>query len=446
MAVTDERSEFRDQSLYLNEQILLLDEKLALNVGFRADRSSANGDREKFYLFPKYSGSYRFVKPFSDKIDEFKVRGAWGQSGNRPRYADRDMLYASPGQIGGQGTLTSSSVVGNPAIKPEIMNELEFGFDASFFGSRVGLEATRYQRTITDLLLTYPLAPSSGLTNKVINGGQLSVLGTEGVLSLVPMRRGGFEWTSRIIYNTSKQYTNSLPVPDFNVGGSFGSAYGRNRIVSNSISTKVWSNAPLRWNAATKAYAVVDTITGDANPIHTTTFSNDFTWKRLTASVLLDWRAGGTVSNMTNNLWDEGGNARDYDAVAPTQMVAPSGSGNPGDPNYIPGSMLCGNRTLGDCRYETFNANDTRVYMQNGTYVKVREITLSYSAPDAWAQRVKAKSLRFNLSGRNLYMFSDYWGFDPEFNNFGNQNFNRFIDLAPFPSSRQFFLSIDLGF
>jgi hypothetical protein len=50
------------------------------------------------------------------------------------------------------------------------------------------------------------------------------------------------------------------------------------------------------------------------------------------------------------------------------------------------------------------------------------------------------------VSGRNLALFTDYWSFDPEFNNFGNTNFNRFIDLAPFPSSRQFFLSVDVGF
>ncbi|BAH38506.1 MAG TPA: SusC/RagA family TonB-linked outer membrane protein [Gemmatimonas aurantiaca] len=446
VAIVDDRAEFRDQSLYVNEQALFLDEKLALNVGVRADRSSANGDREKYYLFPKYSGSYRFVKPFTDKLDEVKFRGAWGQSGNRPRYGDRDVIYANGGTMAGQGSLVSAALLGNAAIKPEVMNELEFGVDATLLGGRIGVEATRYQRKITDLLLTFPLPPSSGLGNQIINGGQLSVLGSEGVLSLVPLRRGSFEWTSRIIYNTNKQYTNNIPVPAFNAPNSFGAAYGRNRIAANTISTLIWSNAPLRWNQATQAYVAVDTITGNANPIHTTTFNNDFTWKRLTMSVLLDWRAGGDVSNMTNNLWDEGGNARDYDDGAPTQIITPRGSGNPGDASYVPGSRLCGNQTLGACRYATFNAGDTRVYIQNGSYVKVREITLNYQAPDSWAQKVKAKSLRMNLSGRNLFMFTDYWGFDPEFNNFGNQNFNRFIDLAPYPSSRQFFFSVDLGF
>ena len=429
IATEDTRTEFRDQSYYVNEQVLLLDEKMALNVGFRADRSSANGDRGMFYLFPKYSGSYRFVKPLTDKIDEVKFRGAWGQSGNRPRYGDRDILYADGGLIGGQNSLVSSGLLGNTGIKPEVMNELEFGMDAQLFGSRVGVEVTRYQRKITDLLLTFPLPPSSGLGNQIINGGQLSVLGTEGVLSLVPIRRGNFEWTSRIIYNANVQYTNDVPVPAFPVPGSFGAAYGRNRITPNLRSTYIWSNAPLGANGAVR-----DTITGDANPIHTTTFNNDFTWKRFTFSALLDWRAGGSVSNMTNNLWDEGKQARDYDDVAPASM--------------LPGSRPCApNETLGLCRFNTFNAGDTRVYMQNASYVKLREITINYQAPDSWAQKIPGgKSLRFNLSGRNLALFSDYWGFDPEFNNFGNTNFNRFIDLAPFPPSRQFFFSVDVGF
>lgn len=434
VATEDLRTEFRDQSYYVNEQALLFNEKLALNAGFRADRSSANGDRSQYYLFPKFSGSYRLTNPLTSKIDEIKVRGAWGQSGNRPRFGDRDILYADGGLIGGNNSLVSAGLLGNPSIKPEILNELEFGFDASFLKSRIGFEFTRYQRKITDLLLTFPLAPSSGLGNQIINGGQLSTLGNEAVLSMVPLRRGKFEWTSRVIYNANVMYTNDIPVPAFAVPGSFGAAYGRNRITPNTRSSYIWSNAPIGANGAVR-----DTITYDSNPIHSTTFNNDFTWGRFTVSALVDWRAGGAVSNMTNNLWDEGGNSRDYDNAAPASIIPASGN--------QPASVACGSRTLGDCRYFTFNGGDTRPYMQNGSYVKLREITLNYDAPDAWAKKIPgARSLRFNLSGRNLAIFTDYWGFDPEFNNFGNSNFNRFIDLAPFPPSRQFFLSVDVGF
>jgi TonB-linked SusC/RagA family outer membrane protein len=405
--------EFRDQSVYLNEQFLGLGDKLSIVAGFRADRSSANGDRSKYYLFPKVSGSYRLVNPLTAKIDEIKIRAAKGQSGNRPRYGDRDLLFAaSTSQIGGSGYLIAPTTLGNPTIKPEIMNETEFGFDASLFRSRIGLEFTRYQRRITDLLLTFPLAPSSGFGQQVINGGQLSVLGTEAVLSAIPLRTSSFEWSSKVIFNTNKQYTDFIPVPAFAAPNSFGATLtGRNFIRANSKSSLIWGNAPLGVNGA-----IVDTIVGDANPVHTTTFNNEFTFKKLTASFLLDWRNGGDVANVTNEVFDEGGNSRDW-------------------------------ATAGDERARRYRAGDIRPYVQNGTYVKLREVSLSYQAPQSWANVLPgASSLRFNLAGRNLALWSKYWGFDPEFSNFGNQNFNRFVDLNPFPASRQFFFSVDVAF
>ena len=98
--------------------------------------------------------------------------------------------------------------------------------------------------------------------------------------------------------------------------------------------------------------------------------------------------------------------------------------------------------------YDTFSAGDSRVYIQPGTFLKLREVTVSYQAPNAFVNRwlKGAKDLRVSFSGRNLWVKTDYWSYDPEFNNFGNTNFNRFIDLAPFPTSRQFFFSVDLGY
>jgi TonB-dependent starch-binding outer membrane protein SusC len=137
---TDNRvEEFIDQARYLNEQIIALDEKLSLSFGVRADRGSVNGDREKYYAYPKVAGSYRFVEPLSfltNKIDEVKFRASYGQSGNRPLYGDRDILIASGGVIGGGSSLVASGTLGNPLVKPEVMNETEFGVDAAFLRAR----------------------------------------------------------------------------------------------------------------------------------------------------------------------------------------------------------------------------------------------------------------------------------------------------------------------
>jgi len=422
VAIEDNRQYVRDQSYYLNEQALLLDEALSLAVGFRMDRSSVNGDREKFYMFPKYSASYRFQQPTwaTEYTDEIKLRAAWGQSGNRPRFGDRDLLYNNGGQIGNLGSLVSAGTVGNPNIKPEVMTEIEYGVDLSFLAQRLNFEVTNYNRSITDMLLNAPLPPSSGLTQKVINGGEMNVKGWEVGLTAVPVQRGEFTWTSRINYSSNVQTIANLPVPNFNVPGSFGATYGRNRIVDGERTTWIWANAPMGTGGAIR-----DTIVADANPNHQTAFSNDFSWRSWTVSTLLDWRDGGYVSNMTNNLWDEGGNSRDYNkpsAADPAVSVAEE-------------------------RYGTFATGDSRVYIQDGSFLKLREITVTWQAPAALASRLlRSKDLRFSLSGRNLWSNMDYWAYDPEFNNFGNTNFNRFIDLAPFPTSRQFFFSVDVGY
>lgn len=448
-------NEFQDQAMYVNEQLLMLDEKLSISAGVREDRSSANGDRNKFYAFPKYSASYRFEKPLSkwtDKIDEVKLRAGIGQSGNRPPYGVRDLTVASGNNIGGVGSLIANTSLGNANIKPEVMNEMEFGIDAAFWNQRVGIEATHYERVIKDLLLQYPLPPSSGLSIQTINGGQISTRGFEGSITLAVISKRDLEWTFKTTFQANVQNVDKLPVPAFNAPNSFGVSYGRNRIVQGARPTLIWGNAnltclPVPGQVITGAdgkpchyldiggrsaflaqfpgakIVTHDTIVADANPRQTTQFNNTIRWKNWTLTALVDWRNGGFTSDMTQNLWDEGGNARDYNAASPVAGVP-----------------------LGQWRYAAFAGGDIRTYVSDGTNVKLREVTVTFTAPKSWASVAKAREMRFSLQGRNLAMLSKYWSYDPEFNNFGSQNYNRFIDLGPYPSSRQFFFSVDLGY
>ncbi len=445
-------TETRDQSVYLNEQLIFLDEKLAIAAGVRADRSSANGDREQYYAFPKYSASYRFVNPLrmlTSRIDEIKARASFGRAGNRPNFGVRDVTIASGGIIGGLGSLVASGALGNPGIRPEVMNELEFGIDGSAFNQRVGFEASHYERVIKDLLVNFPLPPSSGLSSQTINGGQMSTRGFEASLTLVPISRRNLEWSFRTTFQANVQNVDQLRVPAFAVPGSFGSSYGRNRIALGTRPTMIWGNLrfscvnttdangkvvvgtgadgkPCRRLAPNEVVANAvtrDSMIADANPRQQTQFLNTVTWGRWNMSVLVDWRNGGYTSDMTKNIWDEGGNSRDYDAPSP-------------DPA----------RTLGQWRYASFSGGNISTYIDDGTYVKLREVTITYDAPRRWAEMARAREMRLSFQARNLAMWSKYWSFDPEFNNFGNSNFNRFIDLGPYPPSKQFFFSVDLGY
>jgi hypothetical protein len=392
------------------------------------------------------------VKPLSSLtgvIDEIKLRASLGQSGNRPNFGTRNQLLASGGIIGGQNSIVQPSTVGNPAIKPEVMHETEFGLDATLFKQRAALEFTHYARVITDLLLNAPLTPSAGLSTALINGGQLSVRGNEIGLTLVPILKRDFEWTFRTTYQANIEHTDYLPIPAFASGVGFGVAWGRSRIQAGQKSSLIWGNIPYSCVNTTNSSGQVvagtgsdgkpchalaigqvltgsvvrDTILGDANTRGSTQFQNQFKWKNWGATVLVDWRNGGFMSDMTNTAFDQGGNARDY-----------------ADPSAVTGV------TLGALRYGAWTAGDARPYVQDGTSVKLREVTLRYDAPKGWADLARARSMRFSLSGRNLAMYSKYWCYDSEFNNAGNSGVGRFVDLAPYPSSRQFSLSIDLGY
>jgi outer membrane receptor protein involved in Fe transport len=135
----------------VQEEVLTLDERLLLTAAARGQRSTANGDVEKFYIFPKASASYR-LPGFLPRVDELKLRVATGRAGNQPLPFQK-FTTATNVNYDGQGGVSSGTVFGDPNIRPEISNEIEGGFDLTAFDSRANLAFTVYQKTVTDLIL-----------------------------------------------------------------------------------------------------------------------------------------------------------------------------------------------------------------------------------------------------------------------------------------------------
>lgn len=455
IAVTQQFQQFKDQAVFANEQILTLDGKLSLNAGVRADRSSANGNVKKFYFFPRASAAYNFgaFGPFSS----LKLRGGIGRSGNRPRYGDRDLLGV-PVLVGGQQGIIVPATVGNPLIKPETLTEYEAGTDLTFLKERVQLEATYYQRKISDQLLNPAVAASSGFGAVVVNAGKLTTKGGEASLTVVALNKKDVQWTAITSFQKNNQVVTDLPstIPPFNPsGGNSGST--RPRIISGQVTTKIWGlvpyvngvRAPVGYTylraigspAAPTAVAALDSIIDDGNPKFQMFFNNQFTYKRMTLGFSLDWRKGGGVFNFTQNITDEGGTSKDYDDAV-TLDNAPRGT-----TAEVIAALPAGTK-LGEFRLRTYQegGRDARVYTQDGGYVRLRDISLSLDAPRGWAQSIRASSLRFSLQGRNVLMFTKYTAFDPENVRRGSQNIRQAMDLASFPGARQFYFSVDLGF
>ncbi|HEY0811524.1 MAG TPA: TonB-dependent receptor, partial [Longimicrobiales bacterium] len=360
-------------------------------------------------------------------LEEVKLRAAWGQSGNQPLFGQKFTPLTGNRNIEGLPGLLVSGIAGDPNIEPERQNEIEAGTDISLFSGRGSLELTVYQRNISNLLLERTLAPSTGFTAQIFNGGELRVRGIELAVAGTPIERGGVTWITRATYAANRSKVIDLPVPPFRTGG-FGTALGAFQIEVGASATQIVANAGLEDNGD-----LIIRKVGDANPDFKISFLNDVTVGPFSVAALLDWQKGSDIINLTRLLYDFGANSADYDTNPRQETIA----------------NIATNGTEGERRLQRFLGGDTRPYIEDGSYVKLREVALAYRVPQSFVNslfRGGVNDLTFRVAGRNLLTISDYTGLDPEVSNFGNQAIARNIDVAPFPPSRSFWISLDVNF
>ena len=431
----------RTLAFYGQEEGLALQERLLLSAGLRAERSSANGDINKYYIFPKASASFRFPNLLGDGT-EVKLRGSYGETGNQALFGQKFTTLSSTVINGAVGTVVTG-VAGSPDIKPERVKEFEAGIDASAWNGRATLEITGYTRHTYDLLLQATPAPSTGFTTRILNGGVLWNEGIEIAAGITPIQRKDLNWVFRTTFTSLKNRVTELPVPDVCTVASltdttvacafrpanagFGLAFGeffiqKGKPITQIIGTDTIPGSCVRSGGSIASGGSISCSTfvrylGQTNPKFRMSFSNDVTYKRLSLSMLWDWQAGGVAQNQTLSLYDCNGLAPD--------LLTPTGLG----------------------RYES--CNDTQAapaFVQSTTFLKLREASVSVELPENWATMFGARNARLSVTGRNLLLFTSYFGYDPEVSNYGQQAIVRNIDLGPYPPARSFFFSITAGF
>jgi TonB-linked SusC/RagA family outer membrane protein len=412
VSIAQRRELVRDRGLYLQEEALLLDERLSLTAAVRAEQSSVIGPYLRFFFYPKAGAAYR-IPELPTAIEELKVRVAYGETGNLPLYGQKFTALVPNRNISGNPGLITTGIAGDPKIVPERQREIEAGVDLVAFNGDGLLELTVYQRDISDLLLQRTLAPSTGYLTQFLNGGGLRNRGVELMLQVVPVKSGRFEWSSRVGFALNRSEITTLSgEPAFNTGG-FGVALGAFRIEEGASATQIVGNDGPKPDGSC---CVVRKL-GDTEPTFRTFFLNGVSWGPLRANLLLDWQQGSSIINLTRFLYDLVANTSDWQA--------------------------------GEQRLAEFSQNfRTAVYIEDATFVKLRELTLTYELPASlWSRAFPGlKTARLSVSGRNLLTFTGYSGLDPEVSNFGNQPIARNIDVAPFPPSRSYWASIELGF
>ncbi|HEY0777857.1 MAG TPA: SusC/RagA family TonB-linked outer membrane protein [Gemmatirosa sp.] len=427
-----------DLAFFGQEEFLTLGERLLLTAAVRAQRSTVNGDQAKYYAFPKASASYR-IPGLPSVINEAKLRLAYGVAGNPPLITSQ-FTPVTTSVYGGQNAVIPGLRLGAANIHPEIQREIEGGVDLTFLNSRASIGITGYNRSISDLLLEPTVAASRGFTTLDINGGRMYNRGIEINASGTVVQTRNVTWVPRLVFARNVNKVTALPdivghiqcltpagdalqsdplkCPRGFTVGTFGFDLGQGRVeegasLTQVVGTDTVPNTGCGAGAATCAkYA---RKYGDTEPKFTLGFSNDVTVHGVRLYALLDWRYRFAIVNTTQNTYDS------FGALADTAATA---------------------RRLGSYQVSA-------PYIQDGTFLMLREVTAGYTLPAALSQRLlrgRANAISVELSGRNLALNTRYAGLTPEVSNFGNSNVVRNQDLAPFPQSRTFFVSLNVGF
>lgn len=446
----DSRSEFSISGAYVQQNFKYKDH-LFVTGAIRVDQSTVFGEDNRTQYYPKANVSYvlssaDYWKDFgvSSWWNAFKIRAAYGESGNLTGIGayDRFNVY-SPSALNSKTSLTSLNTLANTNVKPERQKELEIGTDMSFFSNRLGLTFSYYNKSVSDLLLGVVIAPTTGYSSLLDNiGGTLKNKGIELMLTGVPLKTDDFSWTSTVIFNRNRnKITGSgaqrlistnpgapVSITDgYPVGVFYGTFFARDAngnlllnaqgipLTERGVQKSSTDYEVQRDASGQPTGTVLRRVIGDPNPDYTGSFVNDFTYKKLSLHIQLDAVQGGDVWNADWRTRQGVGNGKVAEAEQLGQL--PRG--------YVAGA---------------YNVEEWRI--DDGSFVKLREISLSYNI----GQVKFIKNLTVNISGRNLFSWDNYKGYDPELNSGGQSTILRNIDFGSVPIPRTFSFGLQARF
>ena len=406
---------------------------------YRYDGASQFGKDERWNPYYRVSGAYRVTEDVTiPGIDELKVRAAYGTAGNRPPWNAQYETFNIEG-----GTPVKIQL-GNSKLKPSKIKELEIATNIEFL-KKFEAELIYSKTDAEDQFWPVPLAAAKGYRWQWLNMGTLTSWSYEATLGANVFETEDFSWRTNVTWDKNYTKITKLDVAPFTMGargnaddpGSFlieeGAIFGEitgqkfirsmdemaSQIALLSDPGEAYADMTINdftlnadgyvipkgteGTALEKVIILLDedgnahhVVIGDANPDFNMTFSNNLNYKGFSLYVLLDWKEGGDIYNLTNQ-W----NYRDYVAADQDQFGKPENE-----------------KKAYDYYQSQYNvAAYSSHFVEDGTYVKIREMSLYYNLNKEFLSNIFRgflKDIRIGVIGRNLYTFTNYSGFDPE--------------------------------
>ncbi len=391
--------------LYGQEQLGFRD-RLFLTAGVRSDNNSSFGSNFKRVTYPKVSASWVVSEepfyrlPFANTL---KLRAAYGQTGQAPLpYSAVPFFTATTGPSGSAAVTPASR--GNPDLGPERGYETELGFDAGFLNDRAGLEFTHFTGGTRNAILDRPVAPSSGYPGtQLVNAGKLSKHGDELLLRATPISSARTTWD--LTFSTATNHTKVVNLggatfisPSANVRHTVGypvGAWWGKRVVDATIdpvtgkSTAVFCDPGPAGGAAVLCANAPLVFLGSTVPTREGAFTSTLSfWQNFSVYTLIDFKGG--YKKLDGNR-----RVRCHLFIECRENYYPK--------EFSPAIV----GAVSSSAYVSDLINDA-------SYTKLREVSLSYNLPGSFATRLGAARASVSIAGRNLHTWTNYKGLEPE--------------------------------
>jgi TonB-linked SusC/RagA family outer membrane protein len=419
---------------------------LILSLTGRYDGSSVLSTSNNFYPYGSAAASFIFSeffsKDFQDVMNLGKFRVSYATVGGSnvgayslttPYYSQTIRNITFPYQ--GQSGFLLSSTLGNPFLKNERINEFEAGFETGFFNNRISLEASYFaKKTVDGIIPGVSIAPSTGYSGTTVNTGVMQNKGIELLLTVVPVKTRDFNWSVTMnftrtrnkvlnLYGDLQQLGNGFT--SLIVGQPYGIIYGT-RYARNAQGKLLIDAGGLPYADDTQG------IIGNTNPDWTGGFSSNLRYKQFNLSFFFDVKKGGDIQNNVDGYGYFYGTPKVTENRGP--RVVDGISATTGQPNTI--------SVNGQAYYQRINGI-TESVIQDGTYIKLRNVSVGYTVKPLWLKSTPFKTLNFSVTGRNLWIYAPHFtGGDPEVSSFGASNGAQGIYSFSTPTSRSIDFSL----
>ncbi len=389
-------------------------------------------------------------------LNYLKLRAGYGTSANFPTgfpvaaTLNLDTQAFQDGTGTDVVTNTSANRLGNPDLKPELLEEIEVGLEARFLKNRVSLDVSYYNRTTQDLIIDRPLDPSTGFTTTQTNIGEIKSDGFEidlGVDAFRSDEEDGFNWSINANWTANESEVTDLGLDTDLVVYSGFSNLGNAAIVGEPLGVIVGSriqrdaNGDFMVNAAGSYVEEQGTfVIGDSNPDWQLNVGSNIRWKNFNFNFLMNYTHGGDIYSRTTSVLL--GRGLTTDTVDRLNSFILPGVNPAGQPNttQINNSTFYFSNVL-------FGPDELGVW--DASVVRLQEVSLGYSLPTKWLDRTPFGSLSFTVSGFNLWYeainIPKGTNFDPNVAGVGIGN-GRGFDFLNGPSSRRYGLSVKATF